>query len=53
MLVHEVQGTLDNTDELGDRIRTRILEEAYDLGREAPRARKEKLEVELEGEKLP
>jgi hypothetical protein len=44
---------LDNTDELGDRIRTRILEEAYDLGRKAPRARKEKLEVELEGEKLP
>lgn len=53
MLVHEVQATLDNTGDLGDCIRTRILEEAYDLGREAPNAWKEKLEVELEGEKLP
>jgi len=51
MVENELRGELDNLEELGDRIRQRILEEAYCLGSEFPSDRKSKLETAMEEEK--
>lgn len=44
MIEHELAGELNNTDELGARIKQRILEEAYQLGKEPQLARRKKLQ---------
>jgi hypothetical protein len=47
-----VESVLDNKDEIGPLLKKRILEEAYNLGKDSPISRKNKLEEALEGENL-
>jgi len=45
MIQHELKGEIVNTEELGNRIRQRILEEAHNLGNESPSDRKPIIEA--------
>jgi len=47
-----IDSVLDNNDEMGPLIKKRILEEAYDLGKESKAKRDEDLEKAIEDEKI-